>query len=390
MYQNKIVPLVLEAFQAYEKTEPSFQKFVLGVLLQLSANVQCHSQIATQKVLQMCVLDCLNIKEYVRNQHSHKFVLTLRSMAVLYNLSCWESNSSKLLEYGALESIAEILSTNKQSMTELLEASSYFDPLAVATLGNLCRKGACTKYSFPRWQKVIGLAIDSFKGLMKGNLLQNSPPTNICYEFCSINSWDLARSLVALFVNCLTVDPHFSRAFREKWINSEMIDLLLNYAKVVDSEGQILLGFLFCLIVCDSGNGSPENETQQMLLEQIEQSTMKMRGVFPLRFCSYMWMDVSPAQSSFIHSRFPEVQRWSYTFLEASSKTNIKIYRAPKRPLVEDTSTDRSQCEPFQKRKKGSSANLLELEQSLHNSAQQNDATQKDKAMQEVGDDVVF
>jgi hypothetical protein len=38
MYHSKIVPLVLEAFQTYEKTEPNFQKFVLGVLIQLSAN----------------------------------------------------------------------------------------------------------------------------------------------------------------------------------------------------------------------------------------------------------------------------------------------------------------------------------------------------------------
>lgn len=38
MYQNNIVNLVLEAFQTYEKTEPSFQKFALGVLIQLSAN----------------------------------------------------------------------------------------------------------------------------------------------------------------------------------------------------------------------------------------------------------------------------------------------------------------------------------------------------------------
>lgn len=38
MYHNKIVPLVLEAFQTYEKSEPNFQKFVLGVLIQLSAN----------------------------------------------------------------------------------------------------------------------------------------------------------------------------------------------------------------------------------------------------------------------------------------------------------------------------------------------------------------
>jgi len=270
-------------------------------------------------------------------------------------------------------------------MAELLEASLYFDPLAIATLANLCRKGACTKYSFSRWQKVIGLAIDSFKGLMKSNQLQVSPPTNICYEFCSINNWDLARSLLALFVNCLTVDPYFSRGFREKWINLEMVDLLLQYAKVVDSEGQILLAFLICLIV-DGGSGFSENiESQQMLLEQIDQSTMKMKAVFPTRFCSYMWMDVSPA-TTLVHSKFSEVRQWSFTFLEASSKTNIKIYRAPKRPLVEDASGDRSQCEPFQKRKKGA-GDLLELEQSLHSTTDQ--AAPKDKTMQEVGD-VVF
>lgn len=51
--------------------------------------VQCNSQIAIQKVVQMCVTDCLNVKEYVKRQEVHKFVLTLRSMAVLYNLSCW-------------------------------------------------------------------------------------------------------------------------------------------------------------------------------------------------------------------------------------------------------------------------------------------------------------
>ena len=128
-------------------------------------------------------------------------------------------------------------------MAVVLEASSYFDPLAVATLVNLCRKGVCTMYSynrliFPshpphhfyltfshlsisptllpsyRWKKVLGLAIDSFKGMMKQNQLQATPPTNICYEFCSINDWDLARSVVALFVNCLTgLSPSFILSF---------------------------------------------------------------------------------------------------------------------------------------------------------------------------------
>lgn len=89
-------------------------------------------------------------------------------------------------------------------MAAVLDASSYFDPLAVATLVNLCRKGVCTMYSYNRWRKVIGLAVESFKGMMTQNRLQATPPTNICYEFCSINDWDLARSVVALFVNCLT------------------------------------------------------------------------------------------------------------------------------------------------------------------------------------------
>jgi len=353
MYQNKIVPLVLEAFQTYEKTESSFQKFVLGVLLQLSANVQCHSQIALPKVVQMCVFDCLNIQEYVRNQLSHKFVLTLRSTAVLYNLSCWESNVPKLLDLGALEAIAEVLSTNKQNMLELLEASYYFDPLAIATLANLSR-GVCSVYSFPRWQKVIPLAIESFKSLMKSNQLQLSPPSNMCYAFCSINNWDLARSLVALFVNCLTAEPGWSKKFRDAWVNTEMIDLFLEYAKYIDSEGQILLGFLFCLIV----EGGSHYENLPLILEQIERSSVNM-SIFPTRFCSYTWVDISPAYAM-THSRVPEIRQWISIFLEACSCANIISYRAPKRPLVDGN-------EPLPKRKKGTSnTNFHELDQSHH------------------------
>lgn len=59
-------------------------------------------------------------------------------------------------------------------------------------------------YSYNRWKKVIGLAIESFKSVMKNNQLQLLPPTNIGYELGSINDWDLARSFVSLFVNCLT------------------------------------------------------------------------------------------------------------------------------------------------------------------------------------------
>lgn len=78
----------------------------------------------------MATLDCLNIKEYIRTNLSDKFVLALRSTALLYNLSCWgndileinslvliisaEGNTTKLLEYGVLEGIAEILSAEKQ------------------------------------------------------------------------------------------------------------------------------------------------------------------------------------------------------------------------------------------------------------------------------------
>ncbi len=51
---------------------------------------------------------------------------------------------------------------------------------------------------------MISLAVESFKNVMRSKQLQTAPPTNICYEFCSINDWDLARSVVALFVNCLT------------------------------------------------------------------------------------------------------------------------------------------------------------------------------------------
>jgi hypothetical protein len=35
-------------------------------------------------------------------------------------------------------------------MLVVLEASSYFEPLAIATLVNLCRKGVCTMYSYNR------------------------------------------------------------------------------------------------------------------------------------------------------------------------------------------------------------------------------------------------
>jgi len=239
-------------------------------------------------------------------------------MAVLYNLSCWESNTNKLLDYCVLESISEVLSTSKQSMTELLDASSYFDPLAIATLVNLCRKGVCTVYSYGRWKKVIGLTIESFKGMMKHNQLQIAPPTNICYEFCSINDWDLARSLVALFVNCLTMEPRWSKMFRSNWVDEEMIDLLLQYAQVVDLEGHILLGFLFCLIY--DGDKRPYNAANShLVLEQIVISTRKMATNFPLKFCSYMWTDVT-AVHALAHSKLPQIREWNRVFLEASAK----------------------------------------------------------------------
>lgn len=338
MFHNKIVPLVLEAFQTYEKTEPSFQKFVLGVLLQLSANVQCHPLIASPKVIHMCINDCLNIKEYVRNLLSHKFVLTLRSTALLYNLSCWESNTMKLLEYGALDGLIEILSTNKKSMAELLEASSYFDPLAIATLANLCRKGTCTRASFPRWQKAISLAIESFKGLRKSNACQETPPANVCYAFCSIGNWDLARGLIALFVNCATLEAPWSAKLQNLWMDTEMMELLLQYTALIDSEGLVLLSFLFCLAI-EQGY---EHDNKEAILHQIAISTSKMKAAFPARFCSFMWTNVEPVQYLALSS-CPEVRQWCSTFLEAGSKTNIKIHRIPKRPLVD--AVDRA-CEP--------------------------------------------
>jgi len=346
MYHSKIVPLVLEAFQTYEKSEPNFQKFVLGVLIQLSANVQCNSQIASPKVVQMCATDCLNVKEYVRHFDSHKFVLTLRSMAVLYNLSCWESNTTKLLELCVLESIYEILSTNKQSMAAVLEASSYFDPLAIATLVNLCKKGVCTMYSYNRWKKVLGLAVESFKGVMRHNQLQVTPPTNICYEFCSINDWDLARSVVALFVNCLTVDVRWAQRFRDNFLDAEIINLFLQYALIVDIEGHILLGLLFCLIV-DSDKHLPH---KQQVLEQIRVSTRKLRDCFPSRFCAFVWGDVTPVHSLLFSSE-REVREWSHEFLEASGKIKLQSYRAPKRPVDNNEIV----CEP-QKRKRRSTS----------------------------------
>jgi hypothetical protein len=384
MYQTKIVPLVLEAFQTYEKIEPSFQKFVLGVLLQLSANVQCQSQIASQKVLQMCVLDCLNIKEYVRNQISHKFVLALRATAVLFNLSCWRANTSKLLEYGALESIAEILSTNRQSMAELLEASSNFAPLAIGALANLCRKGACSVYAFPRWQKVISLAVESFRDIIKTGQLQHSPPRDIGYAFCSINNWDLARSVVALFVNCLTVEPSWSQKFRDAYINTEIIDLLLQYARIVDAEGHLLLSFLFCLIL----DGSTISEEEHAnLLEQLDQSKMRMKASFPSRFCSYIWKDLCPVQALGHSTQLPGVQQWCSIFLDAGSKTygwhDLRTYRAPKRALI---AAERA-SEPRPKRKRGANANA---QASAPTSAQPPHAdTHTDKTVQSVGD-VVF
>jgi len=303
----------------------------------------------------------------------------------LYNLSCWEANTTLLLEYGALEAIAEVLSiadllsANALSMAELLEASSYFDPLAIATLANLCRRGTCSQYSFPRWQKVIGLAIEAFKKLITSKQLQLSPPTNICYAFCSINNWDLARSLIALFVNCLTVEPFVSKKFRDTWVTPETVDFLLQYSRIVDSEGKILLSLLFCLIVDGGASYVPTSENQDMMLDFIEVSTDTMKSAFPMRFCSYTWRNVSPLPSM-VHSKHLVVQKWCITFLEVGSKTNIKIYRAPRRPLV-DASDDRA-CDS--KRKRAASSNLLELEQPLQTT------TRKEKSMRTRQGDVVF
>eukprot|EP00026_Physarum_polycephalum_P002033 Phypoly_transcript_02037.p1 GENE.Phypoly_transcript_02037~~Phypoly_transcript_02037.p1 ORF type:complete len:867 (+),score=123.37 Phypoly_transcript_02037:158-2758(+) len=344
MYHSKIVPLVLEAFQTYEKIEPNFQKFVLGVLIQLSANVQCNSQISLPKVVQMCVIDCINAKEYVRHDDCHKVVLALRSTAVLHNLSCWESNTHKLLDYGILDSISEILSMNKQSNTAVLEASSYFEPLAIATLVNLCRKGVCTMYSYNRWKKVLGLAIESFKEMMTHNQLQAAPPTNICYEFCSINDWDLARSVVALFVNCLTVDQRWALLFSKNFLDAEIINLFLQYALIVDIEGQILLGLLFCLIVDIDTLNFP---TRQLVLEQISLWAKRLPETFPPKFRAFVWSDITHA-NALLQSKEKEVREWSRAFLDASAKLSLKSYRVPKRPVESTPDTH----EPHQKKRR--------------------------------------
>lgn len=121
------------------------------------------------------------------------------------------------------------------------------------------------------------------------------------------------------FADIGLVDPSFSLKFREKWINNEMVDLLLQYAKIVDSEGQILLSFLFCLIL--EGPHHHLTDNMERILGQVEQSTASVKAVFPTRFCSYIWMDVSIAQNM-TRSPYSEVQKWSYAFLEASAKTS--------------------------------------------------------------------
>lgn len=268
-------------------------------------------------------------------------------MALLHNLSCWESNTPILLDNCILECISEILALRKNKQkVDVLEASYYFDPLAIATLVNLCRKGVCTMYSYNRWKKVLGLAIDSFKSLIKNNQLQLNPPTNICYELCSINDWDHARSLVALFVNCLTVDLHWSQLFRKNWVDNdpEIINHFLQYANIADSEGFFLLSLLFCLIV-DGDYRLTEN--RDLVLDQIRQSTQKMQnGTFPAKFCAFIWADITPVHS-LLSSKEPEVREWSRAFLEASSKLNLKCYRAPKRQLPNQES-----CNPVAKRKR--------------------------------------
>lgn len=215
-------------------------------------------------------------------------------------------------------------------------------------------------YSYNRWRKVIGLAINSFKSLMKANQLQLIPPTNINYELCSINDWDLARSLVALFVNCLTgTSLLLTLLIIETWELIKSLQLISIGASCLERIGLIVtprsstVSFSTPLLLTPRVRSSSPCyfawllmatitapvctqtfiiiqkaictykqriiENRELVIEQIRQSTHKMQHAFPTRFSAFIWNDTNPVHT-LLNSTEPDVCDWSRVFLESSSK----------------------------------------------------------------------
>lgn len=58
---------------------------------------------------------------------------------------------------------------------------------------------------------------------------------------------------------------------------------------------------------------------RELVLEQISMATKKLHYAFPLRFCAFIWSNITPVHSLLL-SKEVEVREWSHKFLEACAR----------------------------------------------------------------------